>query len=181
MFKITPLEIAGLCLVESSVHPDNRGLFFELYKSSSLAKLGFQDFVQDNVSISRKNVIRGLHFQSEPHSQGKLVSVLKGSIFDVAVDIRKNSKTYGKYIGVQLNDVNRKMLYVPVGFAHGFCALSDENIVLYKNTKEYSSEHDCGIIWNDPEIGIVWPCEKPILSEKDLKYPTIADISNSIG
>ena len=181
MFKITPLEIAGLYIVESSVHPDNRGLFFELYKYNSLAEHGIEEFVQDNVSISKKNVIRGLHFQSEPYSQGKLVSVLKGSIFDVAVDIRKNSDTFGKYIGVYLDDVNRKRLYVPVGFAHGFCTLSDENIVLYKNTKEYSQSHERGIIWNDSEIGIDWPCESPILSEKDLKYPTIGDISNSLG
>jgi len=180
MFRITPLKISGLYIVESSIHPDDRGLFFEFYKFRPFLENGFPKFVQDNISISKKDVIRGLHFQSEPHSQGKLIGVLKGSIFDVAVDIRKDSNTFGEYVAIGLDDVKRKMLYVPPGFAHGFCVLSDETIVLYKNTREYSKENDNGIIWNDPSLGIEWPCKNPILSNKDLGYKTLGDISDSL-
>ena len=137
MIQVSSKEISDVYLIESEIFLDKRGLFFELHKRSSLEEYNFPDFVQDNVSISKKNVIRGLHFQSEPHAQGKFVAVLKGSIFDVAVDIRKNSPTFGKYVAVYLDDVERKMMYFPPGFAHGFYTLSDENIVLYKNTKEY--------------------------------------------
>jgi dTDP-4-dehydrorhamnose 3,5-epimerase len=178
MAKISSLEISGLLLIEPEIHPDERGLFFELYKGSSLADYGLPAFVQDNVSISKKNVIRGLHFQSEPYGQGKFVAVLKGRIFDVAVDVRKNSPSFGKYVSVFLDDASRRMMYVPPGFAHGFCALSDENIVLYKNTKEYCPEHDNGIIWNDPKIGIDWPCKDPLLSKKDSAFSTLREISN---
>ena len=180
MAKISPLEISGLLVIMPEIHPDGRGLFFELYKDSFLSGQGLPDFVQDNVSVSKRDVIRGLHFQSEPYAQGKLVSVLKGSIFDVAVDIRQESSTFGNYIGVYLDDANRKMLYIPPGFAHGFCALADENIVLYKNTKEYCPEHDNGIIWNDPKIGIDWPCKNPLLSKKDSAFSTLREISNQL-
>ena len=180
MFKITPLEISGLYVVESSIHPDERGLFFEFYKFNPFSEHGFPNFVQDNISISKKDVIRGLHFQSKPHSQGKLVGVLKGSIFDVVVDIRKNSSTFGKYFSISLDDIERKMLYISPGFAHGFCALSDDTVVLYKNTSEYSKENENGIIWNDSSLGIKWPCENPIISEKDLGYKAIDDIRDSL-
>ena len=178
MVKISSLKISDVYLIEPDIHPDKRGLFFELYKCSSLAEYGFPDFVQDNVSISKKNVIRGLHFQSEPFAQGKLVAVLKGGIFDVAVDIRETSSTFGKYVSVYLDDLDHKMIYIPPGFAHGFCALSDENIILYKNTREYRPGYDNGIIWNDLVIGIDWPCINPILSEKDSALPTLREISN---
>ncbi len=178
MFRITPLKIPEVSIIETDLYPDERGLFFEFYKRSSMAEYGFPDFVQDNISFSKKNVIRGLHFQSEPYAQGKLVTVLKGSIFDVAVDIRKNSPTFGKCVSACLYDVYHKMIYIPPGFAHGFCALSHENIILYKNTREYFPEHDNGIIWNDPEIGINWPCKCPIVSEKDSTHSTLKEIIN---
>lgn len=176
MAKILSLGISGIYLIEPEIHIDGRGTFFEFYRSSSLANHGFPNFVQDNVSVSKKNVIRGLHFQSEPFAQGKLVAVLKGKIFDVAVDIRQKSSTFGKYVSVNLDDISHKMIYLPPGIAHGFCALSDENIVIYKNTKEYKPEYDNGMIWNDPEIGINWPIEDPIISEKDKSFGYFNDI-----
>ena len=130
-------------------------------------------FVQDNVSFSTKGVLRGLHYQQKPKEQAKLVSVISGEIFDVAVDIRKDSTTYGKWVGKTLSDKNHEMLYIPEGFAHGFCTLSDTANVLYKITNEYSPENERGIIWNDPNVSISWPIKNPIVSEKDKKLPTL--------
>ena len=129
--------------------------------------------MQDNFSHSIRGVIRGLHFQRTPKAQAKLVTALKGEIFDVAVDIRKNSPTYGKWIGEILSESNHKLLYIPEGFAHGFCVLSEEADVLYKVSNEYSSDHEEGIIWSDPKLNIQWPITKPIVSDKDGELPLL--------
>lgn len=148
----------------------------ESYKYSDFKDFGITDgFVQDNFSRSYKDVIRGLHFQKEPYSQGKLVQCLKGRIFDVAVDIRIGSPTFGKWIGVELSDENHLMFYVPPGFAHGFAVISEYADVLYKCTKEYSKDNERGIIWNDPSIKIEWPVKKPLISEKDSQLPFLKD------
>src|SRR5690606_15100817 len=131
--------------------------------------------VQDNLSHSRYGVLRGLHYQAHPKAQGKLVSVLRGEIFEVAVDIRRGSPTYGRGVGVRLAAKDRRLLYVPVGFAHGFCVLSVEADVVYKVTKEYAPELDRGVRWNDPELGIRWPIEEPILSPKDAQLPLLRE------
>jgi dTDP-4-dehydrorhamnose 3,5-epimerase len=135
-------------------------------------------FVQDNFSHSIKGVLRGLHYQKNPNAQAKLVTCLRGEIFDVAVDIRQNSQTYSKWVSEILSEQNHKMLYIPEGFAHGFCVLSEEADVLYKVTQEYSPEHEKGILWNDPEINIRWPITNPILTQKDLQLPTLKNADN---
>lgn len=150
----------------------------ETYKQSDFTGLGIaRGFVQDNYSMSIRDTLRGLHYQKEPHAQGKLVWCLRGTIFDVAVDIRKDSPTYGKWVSCELSSDNSLMLYVPPGFAHGFLVLSEAAEVIYKCTDEYAPEADRGIIWNDPDIGILWPTRSPVLSEKDAKHPplTLAD------
>jgi len=151
----------------------------ETYKKSAFKENGINaNFVQDNFSHSSKGALRGLHYQKEPMAQAKLVNVIRGEIFDVAVDIRRQSSTYGKWVGEILSDKNHKMLYVPEGFAHGFLTLSDEVDVLYKVNNEYSPENDRGIMWNDPDIGINWPNETPQLSEKDMTQPLLKDADN---
>jgi dTDP-4-dehydrorhamnose 3,5-epimerase len=179
-FTFKPLKIPQVILVEAKSFTDERGYFQENFQETSFSKNGiFTKFVQDNFSHSVKGVLRGLHYQKNPKSQAKLVSVLRGEIFDVAVDIRKNSPTYGKWVGELLSEENHRLLYVPEGFAHGFCVLSDEADVLYKVTNEYSPEHDSGIIWNDPDIKINWPVENPIISKKDLELCLLKDIDNN--
>jgi dTDP-4-dehydrorhamnose 3,5-epimerase len=138
-----------------------------------------ENFVQDNYSKSTESVLRGLHYQKDPNSQGKLVWCLKGKIFDVAVDIRKGSPTYGEWVSLVLSEENRDMLYVPPGFAHGFLVLSNTAEISYKCTKEYSPKDEQGIIWNDPDIKIDWPVKKPILLEKDKKYPMLKEADNN--
>ncbi|MGC8777273.1 MAG: dTDP-4-dehydrorhamnose 3,5-epimerase [Candidatus Caldatribacteriaceae bacterium] len=161
----TPLE--GVVLIEPTLFEDERGFFMETYSFRDFQELGLGvTFVQDNHSFSRKGVLRGLHFQRE-HPQGKLLRVVRGAIFDVAVDIRQNSPTFGKWYGVELSAENRRQLYIPPGFAHGFLALSDAD-VLYKATDYYHPGDEGGIIWNDPDIGIAWPLVgEPVLSPKD--------------
>jgi dTDP-4-dehydrorhamnose 3,5-epimerase len=164
-----PLPLAGLKLLEPRVFHDARGYFFELHHEARFAELGLREpLVQDNVSCSRGGVLRGLHFQS-PGWQGKLVSVLRGEVFDVAVDLRRGSPTFGRWHGVRLSDANRLQLWVPRGFAHGFCVLSDEALVLYKCSGYYNPETEQTLLWNDPEIGIEWPVSDPVLSEKDAR------------
>ena len=154
----------------------------ESYKYSEFFAFGIKErFVQDNHSRSKKGVLRGLHYQRHPKAQGKLVRVVVGEIFDVAVDLRLNSPTYGKWVGERLSAENKRMLYIPPGFAHGFCVLSEEAEVLYKTTEEYSPDHDAGIIWNDPEIGIDWPIERPILSPKDAALPMLRETLQILG
>lgn len=178
-FKFTRLEMDGVVLIEPHLFGDERGFFLELYKRSDFRRAGITEhFVQDNHSRSTKGVLRGLHYQKEPRAQGKLVRCLQGKIFDVAVDIRKGSPTYGKWVGQELTGENRQMLYVPIGFAHGFLTLSDVAEVLYKCTDEYSPSHDRGIIWNDPDIGIPWKTSEPLISGKDMTHPRLRDADN---
>jgi dTDP-4-dehydrorhamnose 3,5-epimerase len=179
-FNFTKLEIPDILLVEPEIFKDARGFFAETYKSSDFARAGIKEhFVQDNYSYSIKGVLRGMHYQKKPHAQGKLVHCIKGKIFDVAVDIRKNSRTFGRWVGVELSEENNFVLYVPPAFAHGFVVLSESAHVIYKCTKEYSLENDRGIIWNDPDVGIKWPVKTPVLSEKDMKHPRLKDADNN--
>lgn len=175
-FIFKKLEIPDVVLVESSLSRDDRGFFTEVFKACEFEKNGMPySFVQDNYSQSKKGCIRGLHYQLDPKAQGKLVRVLKGRIMDVAVDVRRNSPTFLKKITVELSDENNKMLYIPTGFAHGFVALSDDVRFLYKCTAEYSKDHERGIRFDDPDIGIDWGIEEPIISKKDLILPYAKD------
>ena len=174
-FEFKPQEIKDVILVEPKVFGDARGFFMETYKKSDFFANGIDvEFNQDNHSKSTKGVLRGLHFQKAPHAQAKLVRCSKGRIYDVAVDIRKGSSTFGKYVKVELSEENKRMLFIPAGFAHGFVALSDEVELLYKASGEYCPEADCGIIWNDSDINIDWTIDfEPILSEKDKAQKTL--------
>ncbi|MHB8844619.1 MAG: dTDP-4-dehydrorhamnose 3,5-epimerase [Nitrospirota bacterium] len=179
-FKFMTMDIPGIALVEPASFGDERGLFREQYKHSDFVRAGITEhFVQDNLSRSVRKVLRGLHYQLDPKAQGKLVTCLRGSIFDVAVDIRKGSPTYGRWIGRELTGENSLMLYVPAGFAHGFLTLSETAEVLYKCTEEYSPSHDRGIIWNDPQINIAWGVDAPLLSDKDRVHPLLRDAENN--
>jgi dTDP-4-dehydrorhamnose 3,5-epimerase len=173
-FRFYKLAIAEVVLVEVDALQDSRGFFMETYKRSAFVRQGLDDtFVQDNYSHSVRGTLRGLHYQKHPKAQAKLVSVLKGEIFDVAVDLRRGSPTYGHWVGQTLSAENCRMLYIPTGFAHGFYALSEEADVLYKVTNEYAPELDRGVIWNDPEIGIRWPTDGPTVSQKDAGLPRL--------
>lgn len=172
-FTFKPLKIADVILIESKIFSDDRGFFCETFKASDFAKANLPtNFVQDNFSFSKKNVVRGLHYQKNPTAQGKLVSVIKGSVWDVAVDIRPESPTFKKWVAAELNDQNHFMLYIPPGFAHGFITLTEDVHLLYKCTNEYNPQTDAGIRWNDPDIGIKWPVSNPIISEKDAALPS---------
>ena len=178
-FTFKRLSIPDVILVEPQSFSDDRGFFFESFKESDFFSNGIdKKFVQDNFSHSVHGVIRGLHFQKAPKAQAKLVTVLKGKIFDVAVDIRKNSPTYGKWVSEILSDNTHNLLYVPEGFAHGFCVLSKEAYVHYKVSNEYSPEHERGIIWNDPKLNIDWSISKPIISDDDNKLPLFENLDN---
>ncbi len=179
-FNFINLKITGLVLVEPRVFPDERGFFLESYKKSDFVKNGIDyDFVQDNHSLSKRNVIRGLHYQHAPKSQGKLVIVIKGAVWDVAVDIRRDSSTYRKWLSLELSEEDNKMLFIPPGFAHGFVALTDDVHLLYKCTEEYDPALDTGVRWDDPDIGVKWPVANPIVSEKDMMLPYLKDIKIS--
>lgn len=171
--KVTRCEIEGLCVVEPTVFGDDRGYFVETYNYNDFKAEGLDMiFVQDNQSMSVKGVLRGLHYQKQ-FPQGKLVRVVSGKVFDVAVDLRTGSETYGKWFGVELSGKNKKMFYIPEGFAHGFVVLSDEAVFAYKCTDFYHPGDEGGIIWNDPEIGVEWPIPedmKLIMSDKDVKW-----------
>ena len=180
-FTFTQTELPGVLKIESKVFPDARGYFNESFKQSDFKEAGIDyDFTQDNHSFSKTGVIRGLHFQKYPNEQGKIVSVISGEIFDVAVDIRQNSKTYSKWIGVILSEENITMLWIPPGFAHGFQALRDSH-VYYKATNEFSARDEAGIRWNDPAIAIKWPIQDPTVSDKDSKLPFISDLHTKRG
>lgn len=179
-FNFTKLSLPGTLLIKDDVFSDERGLFMETYRHSEFAREGITEyFIQDNYSRSKKNVLRGLHYQRKPNAQGKLVYCLTGRIFDVAVDIRKDSPTYARWFGIEMSEENRLALYLPSGFAHGFLVLSDTAEVMYKCTEEYSPGDERGIIWNDSDIKIGWPVEKPILSEKDKRLPALRDADNN--
>jgi dTDP-4-dehydrorhamnose 3,5-epimerase len=161
--------IDGLFILKPRIFSDERGWFFESFNQKVFNELSntSTNFVQDNQSCSKKNVIRGLHFQAPPYAQGKLVSVIKGSVIDIALDIRKNSPTYGKHVSVELSSENKLMLWIPEGFAHGFVALEDDTIFSYKCTNYYNKESEGTLQWNDPDLQIDWTIDKEILSEKD--------------
>ncbi|NWF98335.1 MAG: dTDP-4-dehydrorhamnose 3,5-epimerase [Nitrospirae bacterium] len=179
-FAFKKLFIPEVVLIEPEIFSDSRGFFAETYKFSDFTEAGIKEFfIQDNYSFSHRGVLRGLHYQKNPDAQAKLVQCLKGKIFDVAVDIRKGSPYYCKWISVELSEENRLMLYIPVGFAHGFVVLSETAEVIYKCTKEYSPSCDRGVIWNDPDINIKWPVSEPILSEKDKKHPCLKEADNN--
>jgi dTDP-4-dehydrorhamnose 3,5-epimerase len=169
--KETPL--AGLLVIEPRVFRDERGLFWETYHARRYAEAGIADpFVQDNTSRSVQGTLRGLHYQLK-RPQGKLVWVVRGDVFDVAVDIRKSSPTFGKWFGLRLSGDEPKQLYIPPGFAHGFCVLSESAEFAYKCTNLYAPDDERGIVWNDPDLGIAWPVAEPRLSPKDRQFPTL--------
>jgi dTDP-4-dehydrorhamnose 3,5-epimerase len=179
-FEFTRLALPDVILIKSKIFEDERGFFLESYKYSDFTTIGISDhFAQDNHSRSSKGIVRGLHFQKDPEAQGKLVSCVNGEIFDVAVDIRRGSPTYGRWVSEILSAENKHLLYVPEGFAHGFCVLSDIADVIYKCTREYSPENDRGILWNDTTINIPWPVSDPILSKKDKQYPSLDKADNN--
>lgn len=170
--ELIKTSIDGLLIIKPDVFKDERGYFFESYNKERFAKAGLNmDFVQDNESKSDKGVLRGLHFQKPPYAQGKLVRVIKGSVMDVAVDLRKESPTYGKWESVVLTEENKLQFWIPEGFAHGFVALEDNTIFNYKCTNVYNKESEGSILWNDPDINISWNIDNPILSEKDKISP----------
>ncbi len=179
-FKFTKTKIDGVIIVEQKVFGDSRGYFMETYEKRKFAEGGITaEFVQDNQSLSTKGVLRGLHFQ-KTHPQAKLVRVIKGSVYDVAVDLRKDSPTYGEYVGAVLSDENKKQFFIPKGFAHGFLVLSDVAEFVYKCDDFYYPSDEGGMMWNDPEIGIEWPLdgiEEIKLSEKDKKNPGLHSFS----
>ena len=180
VFEFKRLEIPDVIIITPKAFSDERGFFMESHKESEFKENGINfEFKQDNHSKSSKKVLRGLHYQLEPYAQGKLVRVITGKIFDVAVDIRKGSPTFGKWVSAELSEDNKKMLWIPPGFAHGFLSLEDNTNVLYKSTNEYDKESERGILWNDPVVGIKWPINNPLLSDKDKKSPLLkeADIN----
>lgn len=175
-FEFSKLQIPDVILVKLPKFHDWRGFFSETYKKSVFAENGINaDFKQDNCSLSKKGVLRGLHYQLAPAAQGKLVRVVSGKVFDVAIDIRRSSPHFGKWVSYVLSAEEGNALWIPEGFAHGFLAMEDDTIVNYKTTSEYSKEHERGIIWNDSAISINWPIREPIVSEKDNVYPNLSD------
>ncbi len=174
--KVTPTALHEVLLIEPQVFQDARGFFLESYAARRYVEAGIpQPFVQDNHSGSARGTIRGLHYQLK-HPQGKLIRVLRGAVFDVAVDIRRGSPTFGRWVGVELSADNKRQLFIPAGFAHGFCALADGTEMEYKCTDYYAPDDQCGVRWNDPTIAIHWPATDPLLSEKDLAYlPLMAE------
>lgn len=168
-------DIDGVLLITPQAYLDERGLFFEAYVEERYEKLGIPRFVQDNESLSRKDVLRGLHWQLPPFAQGKLVRALVGEILDVAVDMRVGSRTFGKHIAVVLSQENRKQLWIPPGFAHGFVVRSDKAFVLYRCTQPYRKEFERSVLWNDSALGIVWGVREPILSDRDASACTLAE------
>lgn len=172
--------IADLYVIEPAVFSDDRGFFMESFKQSEFSRMGIDvQFLQDNHSHSSKGILRGLHYQLSPHAQGKLVRVVQGKAWDVAVDLRKDSDTYGKWYGVELSEYNKRMFWLPEGFAHGFCALSETVDFLYKATHEYHKASERAISWDDPDLGIEWPIGDPILSEKDKNNPVLKELNDA--
>lgn len=180
--KFIPCAIPDVLLVEFDVYEDARGYFIESYNQKRFFDLGLTvQFVQDNISVSERGTLRGLHYQLNPHAQGKLVRVTQGKVFDVAVDIRQGSPFYAKWVGIELSEENKRALYIPPGFAHGFYVTSARAQFMYKCTDFYAPEVDRGIIWNDPEIGIEWLLlEALIMSEKDKVRPRLREAENNL-
>ena len=175
--KVQPGSLEGLVIIEPSVFGDSRGFFMESYSRDRYAEAGLpSEFVQDNLSLSARGILRGLHLQ-HPNDQGKLCQVLEGEVFDVAVDVRVGSPTFGKWEGITLSSENKRQFYIPPGFAHGFCVLSERALFSYKCSDFYSQPNELGVIWNDPDISIEWPIDAPQLSEKDAKNLRLKDIA----
>lgn len=175
-FTFQQLAIPDVTLIEARRFSDERGFFLETYKQSAFAAHGINlSFVQDNYSHSVRGVLRGLHYQTPPQAQGKLVQVLRGEVFDVAVDIRVGSPTYGRWVGVHLSGDRFQLLYIPVGFAHGFCVLSEQADVHYKVTAEYAPDLETGIRWNDSDVGVNWPIADSIVSPRDAALPLLRE------
>ncbi len=171
--KVTETPLDDVLVIEPKAFKDDRGCFTETFQAARYQAIGIAaPFVQDNWSRSRRGVLRGLHFQN-PRAQGKLVMVLRGAVFDVAVDVRRGSRTFGKWFGTELTDENRKQVWIPPGFAHGFLALKDDTDFLYKCTEAYAPEADASVLWNDPDIGIEWPLDDVLLSAKDAAAPRL--------
>jgi len=175
-FEFKKLEIPGAILINPKVFKDERGFFLEVYEKSAFEKFGIKEMVQVNHSKSKHNTLRGLHFQREPFSQAKIVRCIKGQILDVAVDLRKKSSYFGRYLAIELTEENKKMLYIPRGFAHGFLVLSDFAEVMYMVDNVYAPDYESGLLWNDPDVNIQWPNNNPILSQKDQKLPTLREL-----
>lgn len=178
--KLSHTALEGLLIIEPQIFPDERGYFYESYQQKKLTDAGLPVFVQDNVSRSYQNVLRGLHFQ-QPRAQGKLVGVIRGAVFDVAVDIRPQSKTFGQHLGFYLNDQNHLYLYLPPGFAHGFCVLSEVADFHYKCSDFYSPSAEKGIRWNDPTLNINWPIQQPLVAAKDAAHPLFQDVCKELN
>ncbi len=178
-FRFEPLAIPDVLLVHHEIIRDQRGFFLESFREAPFMKRGIPRFVQDNHARSSGKVLRGLHYQIRPAGIGKLVRCLRGRIFDVAVDIRKGSPTYKKWVGAELTEENCRMVFIPEGFAHAYCALTDECEVFYKTTGYYSPQHDRGFRWNDPEVRVQWPIADPVLSPKDANAPLLKDADNN--
>ena len=178
-FEFEKQSIEDVILVKPKVFGDNRGFFMETYKKSEFVANGIDvEFTQDNHSKSTKGVLRGLHYQAKPYGQAKLVRCVKGRIYDVAVDIRKNSKTFGQYVKIELSEDNKQMLFIPEGFAHGFVALTDDVEILYKTSGEYAPQADRGILWCDKELNVDWEIDfEPILSDKDKYQSELSEIN----
>jgi dTDP-4-dehydrorhamnose 3,5-epimerase len=175
--KVTRLALPEVLLIEPKAHRDPRGFFLEVYRADRYREAGIEvTFVQDNHSRSARGTLRGLHWQTSPRPQAKLVRAIAGEIFDVAVDIRPGSPTFGKWVGVTLSSDDFRQLYVPIGFAHGFCVLSETADVEYKCSDIYDPQSERGLLWNDPAIGIDWPLVDPILSDRDTKHPNLASL-----
>lgn len=175
-FKLTDSDLAGVLTISSDIHRDKRGYLLETFKSSAFAASGLPDhFQQDLISFSDRGVVRGLHYQLPPGAQGKLIEVVRGTIYDVVVDLRNKSRTFGKWIGFHLSSMDGKGIWIPPGFAHGFQALEDGTLVSYKLTSEYSPESERGIFWNDPFLKIAWPVSNAIISDRDSKHPFFSD------
>lgn len=170
-FKFERLAIPEVLLIEPSVVNDGRGFFMETYKRSDFAAAGIEEvFVQENHSCSERGVLRGLHYQRPPQAQSKLIRVVSGEVFDVAVDLRPDSPTAGRWVGARLSSTDRRMMYIPSWCAHGFCVLSDRAEVVYLTSTEYAPAYESGIMWNDPALGIEWPVENPIMSRRDQNW-----------
>lgn len=178
-FSFTPYRLPGLLLVDGPLIPDERGSFQESYREADFRAGGIPPLVQDNLSRSKKGVLRGLHYQKKPSAIGKLVRCLRGRIFDVAVDLRRSSASYGRWASIELSDEANRMLWVPVGFAHGFYTLSESADVLYKVTGYWVKADDCGVLYDDPAIGVAWPASPVILSPKDAALPPLARADNN--
>ncbi len=181
-FRFIHSEIPEVVIIEPRVFPDQRGFFMEIYKRSEFAAQGIsKSFVQVNRSKSPRGVLRGLHYQKQPKAQGKLVQALAGEIIDVAVDLRHGAPTFGKTVITELSSDNNRMLYVPVGFAHGYCVISDEAEVSYMTTAEYAPEFEAGICWDDPDLAINWPIASPQLSSRDRLWPRLKDADKTFS